>query len=133
MSGEASPGYLPYPDVVNDMKRRMKTPRILAIGRNPIERAYSSYKYNYVVPTTKYLSRGKQEGIPKGHADDFYKQFLYSFEDMMRAEFVQELRWWHPSEIVPTDELEFAPRRLAELLADLLHTGAPEVPIDTGV
>ena len=53
--------------------------------------------------------------------------------DMMRAGFVQELRWWHPSEIVPTDELEFAPRRLAALLADLLHTGAPEVPIDTGV
>ena len=36
MSGEASPGYLPYPDVVVDMKRRLATPRILSIGRNPI-------------------------------------------------------------------------------------------------
>lgn len=86
MSGEASPGYLPYPDVVIDMKKRMATPRVLVIGRNPIERAYSSYKYNYVVPEMKYLSSGKRNGIARGETEDYYKQFLFSFDDMMRAE-----------------------------------------------
>ena len=86
MSGEASPGYLPYPDVVLDMKKRLATPRILVIGRNPIERAYSSYKYNYVVPEMKYLTSGKQNGISRGETEDYYKQFLFSFDDMMRAE-----------------------------------------------
>lgn len=86
MSGEASPGYLPYPDVVIDMRRSMPRPRLLAIGRNPIERSYSSYKYNYVVPTMKYMHKGLADGIPKNKPDAFYEQYLYSFEDMMKAE-----------------------------------------------
>jgi len=64
----------------------MKTPRILMIGRDPVERAYSSYKYNYVDPTIQYLSKGQHEGIKKGESDEFYHQYLFSFEDMMRAE-----------------------------------------------
>lgn len=106
MSGEASPGYLPYPDVVIDMKNRMRTPRILAIGRNPIERAFSSYKYNYVTPTIKFLSTGKQDGISRNQPDDFYTQFLYSFEDMLRAE-LQQLRKC----FAPGSEAELATRK----------------------
>ncbi|CAB9503720.1 expressed unknown protein [Seminavis robusta] len=86
MSGEASPGYLPYPDVVIDMKRSMPMPRLLAIGRNPIERSYSSYKYNYVTPTGTYLSKGKNPNIKGQQPIEYYQQFLYSFEDMMKAE-----------------------------------------------
>jgi len=57
------------------------------IGRNPIERSYSSYKYNYLDPTIKFLKKGfADNGIEKGRPDDYYKQFLYSFEDMIKSE-----------------------------------------------
>jgi ADP-ribose pyrophosphatase YjhB (NUDIX family) len=50
----------------------------------------------------------------------------------LEAEGVTEVRWW------TLDELEassgtFAPRRLPELLRDLLGNGEPEEPIDVGV
>ena len=86
ISGEASPGYMPYPSVVIDMKRYMPEPRLIVVGRNPIERAYSSYKYNYVDPTCKMLSKNKKDGIPKHQPLEFYTKFLFSFEDMIRAE-----------------------------------------------
>jgi ADP-ribose pyrophosphatase YjhB (NUDIX family) len=53
--------------------------------------------------------------------------------DRMRAEDVHELRWWHPSEIERATDTWFAPRRLTELLADLLAHGPNARPIDTGV
>ncbi len=52
--------------------------------------------------------------------------------DQMRAENVHEIRWWTLHEIASTDSL-FAPRSLHRLLADLLGTGIPEQPIETGI
>ena len=52
--------------------------------------------------------------------------------DMMRAEYVHELRWWHLTEIEHAVDVWFAPRRLAGLLRDLLEHGPPRTPIDTG-
>jgi hypothetical protein len=86
MSGEASPGYLPYPSVVIDMKQDMAEPRLVVVGRNPIERAYSSYKYNYVDPTWKHLSQSKRDGILKHQPQEYYTKFLFSFEEMVKAE-----------------------------------------------
>jgi ADP-ribose pyrophosphatase YjhB (NUDIX family) len=48
------------------------------------------------------------------------------------AEGVREQRWWTIDEI-EASELEFAPRRLAELLRALLNDGAPPEPLDAGV
>lgn len=87
MTGEASPGYLPYPDVVRLMQQRLGDgPRIIVVGREPVDRAYSSYRYNYAYPTMQSMRRGKVKGIPRGQTDDYYRQRLFSFEDMMRAE-----------------------------------------------
>jgi 8-oxo-dGTP pyrophosphatase MutT (NUDIX family) len=43
-----------------------------------------------------------------------------------------DIRWWTVDEIEASNET-FAPRRLAELLRDLLESGPPPEPIDTGV
>jgi hypothetical protein len=91
MSGEASPGYLPYPDVASMVARRMPGPRIIAAGREPIDRAYSSYRYNYVHPTIDSLRSGKFAGIDGGKPDEEYEKNLFSFEDMVKAE-LQVLR-----------------------------------------
>jgi hypothetical protein len=123
MTGEASPGYLPYPEVAYLIRDRITSstvvqatnyssgnnnsseeddrsssattmtyvgPKIITVGREPIDRAYSSYKYNYVTPTLKSIRRGKFKHIPSDRhnekPDSFYEQYLFSFEDMMKAE-----------------------------------------------
>lgn len=50
----------------------------------------------------------------------------------LAAEGVRDIRWWTADEIEASDET-FAPRRLAALLRDLLESGPPPDPIDTGV
>lgn len=86
LTGEASPGYLPYPDVAHEVNIRMPGPRIIAIGRSPLERSYSSYRYNYANPTFEALRNGRVRNIEKGMSDEEYKKFIFSFEDMMKAE-----------------------------------------------
>ena len=48
------------------------------------------------------------------------------------TEAFEEFRWWTPSQIRASEEL-FAPRRLAELVEDLIVHGPPGQLIDTGV
>jgi 8-oxo-dGTP pyrophosphatase MutT (NUDIX family) len=48
------------------------------------------------------------------------------------AEFVHELRWWTLDELERSSE-QFAPRRLAAHLRDLLEQGPPPEVVDVGV
>lgn len=89
MTGEASPGYLPYPDVAHRIGHLMPGPRILMVGRNPLERSYSSYRYNYENPLIDDLQEGRVKKIPSNQSRDFYRKYLFSYEDMMRAELKQ--------------------------------------------
>jgi hypothetical protein len=86
MTGEASPGYLPYPGVARMAQQRLPGPKIVMVGREPIDRTYSSYRYNYVTPTIQAMKKGKVRGTPKGESDEYYHQFLFSFEELVRAE-----------------------------------------------
>ena len=52
--------------------------------------------------------------------------------EQLNAENVFELRWWALAALEEADET-FAPRRLPELLRELLANGAPPAPIDAGV
>ena len=89
MTGEASPGYLPYPDVVALAQKRLPGPKIILAARDPLDRAWSSYRYNYVVPALDWAMKGRlrEKGIPKGMTEDYYREnHLFSFEDMLKAE-----------------------------------------------
>jgi 8-oxo-dGTP diphosphatase len=50
----------------------------------------------------------------------------------LHAEYVHELRWWTPDELAAT-VVTFAPRRLPELVRQLLRDGPADEPIDAGV
>ncbi len=143
VTGEASPGYLPYPGVARDAYKSWKgslgttgagigsdgkplaqflaspsyksmvpevPPRIIALGREPLDRIYSSYKYNYVVPTIEYLRTKGHPRIPAAKKksnsktssksddnkfelhredDDYYMSYLFTLEDFIRAELKQ--------------------------------------------
>jgi hypothetical protein len=86
MTGEASPGYLPYPNVVKLVEQKMRGTKIICLGRDPLSRSWSSYRYNYVNPALEVMKMGKATNIPGNKTDEFYQQFLFSFEDMLRAE-----------------------------------------------
>ena len=119
MTGEASPGYMPYPSVVEAVVKRFSSswkpsvasdgndgekglaawkahvqslPKIIAIVRNPIERAKSSYKYNYVETAIKKLRAGlgvtiSGKRIPGKQTDQYYRtNHLFSFEELANFE-----------------------------------------------
>lgn len=115
MTGEASPGYMPYPSVIELLVKRLSPtqpkkditygleaykdsiqslPKIITVVRDPIERAVSSYKYNYIVPALTRLKRGQGvtasgEPIPGGMSEQFYRDnHLYTFEELVSAELV---------------------------------------------
>lgn len=53
------------------------------------------------------------------------------FSDIELRSFI-EYRWWTKSELSTTSEI-LTPRRLSNLLNDLLLNGAPQVPIELGL
>ena len=89
MTGEASPGYLPYPQVARLMRRSLPDPKIIVVGRNPLERSWSSYKYNYVSPTLEEMKKGRVPNVQKHQGEEYYEQFLFTFEELIRAELTQ--------------------------------------------
>ena len=89
ITGEASPGYLPYPDVAALVSKRLPGTKIICVGRDPLDRSYSSYRYNYINPAITKLRKGHHKGIKGGQPDEYYHQFLFSFEEMMQAELKQ--------------------------------------------
>ncbi|KAL7531242.1 hypothetical protein ACHAXR_003934 [Thalassiosira sp. AJA248-18] len=114
MTGEASPGYMPYPAVVEAVAKRLSPgwkpgtldgdgvdawkghvrslPKIIAIVRDPITRAISSYKYNYIEPAMKKLRSGagisaSGQIIPGKKTDEYYREHhLFTFEELAFAE-----------------------------------------------
>ena len=83
---------------------------------------------------------GQQDQIHVVRIDRFEPEPTIGWE-ALRAEHVHEIRWWSLDELatVPTDldvwpgQVRFAPRRLAALVRDLLDSGPPTSPLDTGI
>lgn len=50
----------------------------------------------------------------------------------LRQEFVVDVRWWSPRELMDYDGT-FAPRRLPQLVANLIADGPPQTLFDAGV
>ena len=90
MTGEASPGYLPYPKAVKAASDLLPgNPKLIVVGRNPLTRMYSSYRYNYRDPTIQAYRSGRRQGILAHQDDEYYEQFFFSFDDFVKAELLQ--------------------------------------------
>lgn len=62
---------------------------MITLGRNPIDRIWSSYNYNYIAPALDTLRKGLGN-VPMNQSDDFYREnYLFSLEELVRAELDQ--------------------------------------------
>lgn len=71
----------------------------------------------------------------RGQRERCYLIHAEPFEPVPRldlaAEHVTEVRWWTADELRRSPEV-FGPRRLPELVAEVLASGAPPVPLELG-
>ena len=71
----------------------------------------------------------------RGQRDKCYLVRVEPFEPVPRvdlaAEHVIEIRWWTADELRRSREV-FGPRRLPELVGELLESGAPSAPLELG-
>lgn len=98
MTGEASPGYLPRPDVAfqlqdmmrhqagNGYQQQVHTPKIITAVRNPLERSFSSFNYNYARPGLKQVKEDYPELASYMTDKEISEKYLFSFEQMIKAE-----------------------------------------------
>lgn len=83
------------------------------------------------------------DGNWDGQHDRFFLVRTTAFEpaphltrEQLAAEHLMHMQWWTFDELqsfAPTDVEFFAPRRLPQLVAQLVAEGPPAAPIDTGV
>ncbi len=109
------------------------------LGLTGFELGPHVWNREHVIPMTTGHD-GQQDRIHLVRTDRFEPEPTIGWE-ALRAELVHEIRWWSIDELVdvPTDldaapgQVRFAPRRLAFLVRDLLESGPPARPIDTGI
>lgn len=85
----------------------------------------------HIVPFIGGQWDGQQEVYHLVRTPSFTPKPQHSWEQL-NAEYVFELRWWALAELRSAEET-FAPRRLPELVRDLVLSGPPATPIDAGV
>lgn len=131
LTGEASPSYMYYPHVPARMAAVIPQAKLIAVLRNPVDRAYSNY-YHEVRKGREHLSfeealaaederlRGERE---KMLADPGYHSYNYShFSYLHRGIYVEQLQafqwFWENKQclVIQSEELYAHPERV---LADI--------------
>lgn len=101
------------------------------LGLAEFELGAHIWNREHVVPLTT-RHDGQRERIQLVHVERFEPEPTIEWE-RLRAEHVHEVRWWSIPEILAATSVEFAPRALGRLVADLVEHGPPPKPIDTGI
>jgi len=90
LRGEASPMYLHDPRAPENIKRHAPNARLIAVLRNPIERAYSAYMHlrrDQREPCKKFSDalKAEQERIAKGYGDIWHYTTLGFYGRQLRS------------------------------------------------
>ncbi len=142
VSGDKSPYYIFHPSVAKRVFSLFPKVKIIAILRNPVDRAYSHYWHN-VREGTESLSfeealaaeKGRLVGLRKKFMDDpNYNNVNYQrYSYVRRGLYADQLRLWFsffPREqilILTNDELKKKPKKVMERVFAFLNI--PNVPI----
>lgn len=70
----------------NGFNQPMTIPKIITIVRNPLERSWSSYKYNYANPGLEQVKKENPMLSTYMSDKEISEKYLFTFEQMIRAE-----------------------------------------------
>lgn len=137
VTGEATPDYIFFPEIAEKIAKAMPHIKLIAIFRNPTERAYSQYKYS-VLRGFEYDSfedaiekepnrmraatiECQKKGKPLSSCDT-YREHSY----IKRGLYSLQIKFWldlFPPEqflFLSTDELQFAPEKTLKKITSFL-------------
>lgn len=139
ITGEASPYYLFYPHAARRVAETIPQAKLIALLRNPVDRAYSDYQHksrqgNETLAFDEALEleaerlRGEKEKIL---ADESYRSINYRrYSYLSRGIYVDQLEVWHryfdPKQllILKSEDLFGCPSEMLQLVVEFL--GLPE-------
>jgi hypothetical protein len=139
ITGEASPYYLFYPHAARRVAEIIPQAKLIALLRNPIDRAYSDYQdtlrqghetlsFEEALNLEKERLRGEKDKIL---ANEHYRSISYRrYSYLSRGVYVDQLKEWHryfdPEQllILKSEDLFARPSEILELVVEFL--GVPE-------
>ena len=145
ITGEASPYYLFYPHAARRIAEAIPQAKLIALLRNPIDRAYSDYQHTFrqgnetlgfkeALDAEEERLRGEKEKIL---ADESYRSLNYRrYSYLSRGIYVDQLKEWHryfdleQLLIVKSEDFFDCPSETLELVVKFL--GLPERDIEIG-
>ena len=99
-------------------------------GAPPVEIGPHIWNRLHIIPFIDGRYDGQAERIYLVRTPAFTPRPAMTWQQL-NAEYVFELRWWHPDELHEAHPL--GPAAMREHLADLLRHGPPKRPVDVGV
>jgi hypothetical protein len=139
ITGEASPYYLFYPHAARRVAETIPQAKLIALLRNPVDRAYSDYQHTFrqgnetlgfreALEAEEERLRGEKEKIL---ADESYHSRNYRrYSYLLRGIYVDQLEEWHryfdPEQllILKSEDFFAQPSETLDLILDFL--GLPE-------
>lgn len=127
----------PYPDVAHRIQVYMKTkagngynqpvsmPKIITIVRDPLERSYSSYKYNYITPNLEKIKKEVNSAIVRSrkdyHVANGHRNKQRRTMDKKRADMIESIISKNMTDEEIVDEYFFSFEQLVEAEINLLQ------------
>ena len=88
LTGEASTQYMPYPETPERVKRLIPSVKLLAILRNPTDRAYSAYNFHRL----HYMENRTFEDAVKQELDGYETRYIRRY--LVYGHYAQHLERW---------------------------------------
>jgi hypothetical protein len=145
ITGEASPYYLFYPRAARRVADTIPQARLIALLRNPVDRAFSDYQhtlrqgsetlsFNEALELEEERLRGEKERIL---ADESYRSINYRrYSYLARGVYVDQLKEWHkyfdPKQLLILKSEDFFERPSATLEQVVRFLGLPEHDLEIG-
>jgi len=136
LTGEASPDYINHPYAPRRISQDLPNTKLIAIFRNPVERAYSNYQHNirdkkenlsFEDALKEEENRTKTERMKLQENEFYYSENFRQFQYVNRGKYIEEISEWlklfskEQLLILSTEELETNPSKVLEDIFSFLN------------